>query len=192
MGAMGGMGGDAGFRHETQDLHDDHAWEVPPGLVVAVIDRGAVRFNVPRGWIPVPDTDALKFHDAHPPDDSCTLGASYLKLPPRIDWSALPLSGLLCTAARGAPGRRQQGPAAVVERSDLELAWAEYSFEDANEHREARTRIAVARGADLQALITLDYWPEDAERLEPVWSEVLRSLELGRYVRVATRGDVEA
>jgi hypothetical protein len=42
----------------------------------------------------------------------------------------------------------------------------------------------------MQALITLDYWPEDAVWLNPIWDKVLYTLELGRYVTDPTKGDM--
>lgn len=59
---------------------------------------------------------------------------------------------------------------------------------DEGEHCEARSRLGLARGNDLQCLITFDFWPEDAERHVPVWDAVLRSLRLGIRVEDPTRG----
>jgi hypothetical protein len=61
---------------------------------------------------------------------------------------------------------------------------------DPSKHREAFSRIALARSRNLQALVTFDFWPEDITRLNPVWEEVIRSLELGRYVDNPTVGDI--
>src|SRR5207249_3004642 len=55
---------------------------------------------------------------------------------------------------------------------------------------EASSRACLARGANIQPLITLDYWLDDAQRVEPVWDEVLRTLQLGQYVKDPTRGRV--
>jgi len=176
---------------ECHRLPDHHGWQAPPGHVVAAIDRGAVRFNVPESWVFVPGPDVLTIHDAHPPDDNCRLGASYLKLPSGVDWAGLPLEGQLSAAMAADSERVLRGQPVRVERAGFEIAWAEYHFEDPNEHRPARSRVAVARGSDIQALITLDYWQEHAERMDTVWSEVIRSLELGRYVDDLTLGDTD-
>ena len=77
-----------------------------------------------------------------------------------------------------------------ASRSDLKVAWIETRFIDPKEHREAFSRLAIARGWNLQALITFDFWAEDVPRVKPVWDEVLRSVELGRYIDDPTAGDV--
>jgi len=41
----------------------------------------------------------------------------------------------------------------------------------------------------LQALITFDFWARDAAWLESVWDEVMRTVELGRFVSDPTAGD---
>jgi hypothetical protein len=155
-----------------------------------VADRGAVRFNVPRSWVIVPTSDCIELYDQQPPKDNCRLAVSYLRLPP-IDWSGLPLAQLIATVVEG--DRREilaREEVIKVPRADLELAWTEIRFMDPQEYREAFSRIALARGWNLQALITFDFWVEDMVRLEPVWDEVMRSVELGRYVDDPTMGDI--
>lgn len=56
------------------------------------------------------------------------------------------------------------------------------------EKREARSRICIGIGVAVQALITMEYWPEDAGRAIPVWDEALRSLQLEQYVVDPTQG----
>ena len=46
----------------------------------------------------------------------------------------------------------------------------------------------MARGSDIQPFITVDYWPEDAQRFAPVWDEVVRSHRVGEFVTDARRG----
>jgi hypothetical protein len=72
----------------------------------------------------------------------------------------------------------------------MEIAWRETRFVDKNEQREAISRSCVARGSDLQPLITFDFWVDDAPRLYAVWDELLRSLRLGDYVEDPTRGPI--
>ena len=75
-----------------------------------------------------------------------------------------------------------------AKREGVELGWSEFRFVDPIEHREAFTRLCIARGSNIQALITMDYWPEDAARFRPVWEEALRSLQLGKYIQDPTTG----
>jgi len=177
------------WKKETLKLKKDHEWKAKPGYRIFVADQGAVRFNFPQDWIVQPDSDSTKFYDREPLEDAdCRLECSYLRLPP-IDWSGLPLSQLVQVAVEG--GHRALVPVGRLihmEREGVELAWAEFQFIDPNEHREASTRICIGRGSTIQTLITLDYWPQDAIPLSAVWDEVMRSLELGRYVNDPTIG----
>jgi hypothetical protein len=178
------------WEKQTLQLGAGHTWKAAPGYKVFVADRGAVRFNFPQGWVVVPASDCIELYDKQPPEDDCRLAVSYLRLPP-LDWSGLPLAELITTAAEG--DRRKllsRSDIVSVPRPDLELAWTEVRFMDSQENREACSRLAIARGANLQALITFDFWVDEASGLEPVWSEVLRSVELGRYVDDPTIGDV--
>ncbi len=175
---------------DTYKLKKNHSWKAPPGFRIFVADRGAVRFNIPQDWVIDPDSDSTKCYDGEPPDDNCRLACSYLRLPP-IDWSGLDLAELIRVATEGDErDLTLYGEVVRQRREDLELAWADYSFTDPVEKRGAYTRICIGRGSNIQTLITLDYWPEDAERLMPVWEEVTRSLQLGRYIADPTVGDV--
>ena len=175
---------------ETLKLKEDHTWKAKDGYQIFVADRGAVRFNFPEGWIIVPTSDSIHLYDRRPPHDDCRLAVSFLRLKP-IDWSGLPLSHLV-KAAMHSDERMVllRGEVQTVPREDLEVAWAEIRFLDPQAHREAASRYCLGRGFNLQSLITFDFWPEDAARLEPVWEEVLRSLELGRYVQDPTQGEI--
>jgi hypothetical protein len=180
----------AEWSKESSKLKKGHSWKATPGFRIFVADRGAVRFNIPEGWIIEPDSDSIKFYDGKPPDDNCRLACSYLRLPP-IDWSGLHLSELIKVATQGDPRQATLvGEIFENQRPDLELAWADFEFLDPQEQRKAFTRICIARGSGIQALITLDYWPEDGARLAPMWQELLSSLQLGRYVADPTVGDV--
>jgi len=172
-------------------LKENHTWRAPNGYRIFVADRGAVRFNIPEGWVIEPDADSIKFYDAKPPDDNCRLACSYLRLPPQVDWSSLPLADLINVALNGDEREPQRaGEITHKQRADLEVAWADYTFTDPVLKRLAYTRLCIARGSLIQALITFEYWPEDAARLAAVWAEVIRSLQLGRYVQDPTVGDV--
>ena len=92
--------------------------------------------------------------------------------------------------AEGVDDRHQPQRPFGQQRPDLEVAWADYHFIDPVLKRQAYTRLCIARGSLIQALITFDYWPEDAARLAAVWAEVIRSLQLGRYINDPTVGDV--
>ncbi len=174
-------------------LRENHGWKAKPGYQIFVADRGAVRFDVPQGWVVVPAEGAVKICDRQPPDDNCAIQLTIFRLPPGIDWSALPLAQMLADVT--ADDEHDKGVLARSEvvsivRPDLEIAWRETRFVDEREQREAISRSCIARGGNLQPLITFDFWVDDAPRLYPVWDELLRSLRLGDYVEDPTRGPV--
>ncbi len=173
-------------------LRPDHTWKSNPGYKIFVAGRGDVRFDVPSDWHFEPGESSVKFFDRPPPDDDCRLEVSYLKLNPQIDWSGYPLEKLLKDAIIPGEMRKPHTRSGFirVKRDDLEAVWYQIHFLDTDEWREACTRACLARGANVQPLITLDYWLDDAPRVEPVWDEVLRTLQLGQYVRDPTRGRV--
>jgi hypothetical protein len=178
------------FRKSTLKLKKNHTWTAPDGYKVIVLDRGAVSFNVPVDWV-VAKTEPFELNDAEPPEDEARLTISFWRTAPGIDWSALPLDDLLVKSADGGDlDILEKGAVNKVPRDDLELVWTYQRFLDAEEKREAFTRIAVARGWDVYALITSDFWVDDLARLEPIWAEVLRSLQLGRTIEDPTRGAV--
>lgn len=166
-------------------LKADHKWKAKPGYKIFVADRGAVRFDFPGDWTVTPGPDAIKFHDRPPPDDNCVLQVTVFHLPPDVDWSSLPVAELLRSVNSDDDEQRviSRGEIVAIRRGNVDLAWMETRLIDPGENREAYSRTCLARGANVQALISLDFWPEDAAHLAPVWDEVLRSLRLGEYVK---------
>ena len=177
------------WRKEVIKLKDDHTWKAKPGHRIFVAGRGAVRFDIPQNWLLDPGPDSFQFHDRKPPHDDCRLEISYRRLPPGIDWSQLPLSQLLEHLVKEDPRKPYtQSEIHTVQRPELEYAWVEIYFIDPAEKREAISRLCLARGANVQPYITMDFWPEHAARYTPVWDEVLRTLQLGVYIKDPTRG----
>ncbi len=178
------------WQKQTRKLDERHLWKAPPGYNILALDRGAVRLNYPHDWVVTSADDCIEIHDQRPPEDDCRLAISYLRLPP-LYWSGLPLEQLIAVATQG--DEREilwRGEVVHVPRADLEVAWIEVHFTDPHEQREAVSRLAIARGSNLQALLTFDFWADDAPRLSAVWDEVMRSVQLGRYVGDPTIGDV--
>lgn len=177
------------WKKQTLKLRKDHRWKAKPGYRICVIGRGAVRFDIPQGWIMEPDAVSIKFFDGAPPDDNCRLEASYNLVPP-IDWSGFPLEQLLRQVVDDDHRRPvSEGEVISVKRVDLRLVWTEFSFHDPAEDREACSRVCIGLGNNVQCLITMDFWPEDRARVTPVWDEALRTLKLGEYVSDPTLGD---
>lgn len=181
-------------------LRDDHTWKAPSGYKIVVIDRGAVRFNVPDGWYGEPQEGRFQLYDRKPPDDQCGIAVTVFNLPKGVDWTGLPLVPLLKDATEHKdPNRKppealpideQHGEVITLPREDIELVYRETRFIDPKELRPAYSRTVVARGFDVMCLFTFVLWLDDAEKLETVWQEFMRSIELGRYVSDPTRGDV--
>lgn len=173
----------------TLGMDPDHGWRCKPGYTIFVADRGAVRFDFPESWIVVADDEGLRLHDKQPPDDDCRLQISVVRLGAAIDWAGVPLAPMLeQSLGEEDPDQLSRTPIARVLRPNLEIVWTEVRRIDPGERREARSRHLVAGGADVSTVITLDYWPEDAPRFEPVWIELLRTLRLGEYVADPRRG----
>jgi hypothetical protein len=178
------------FVKTTLKMKDNHTWKAPAGYKIVVLDRGVVSFNIPVEWVVAKTEPNFEMNDKAPPDDDARVSVSFWRTPPGIDWSGLPLLPLLADATKESRANDilDQGEIIRSPRSDIELVWREQRFVDPVEKREAYTRVAVARGFDVQALITSDFWVSDQERLVPIWAEILNSLQLGRYIEDPTKG----
>jgi hypothetical protein len=169
-------------------MRDNHTWKAPNGYKIVVLERGAVSFNIPEGW-QLTKFEPIEIYDKTPPDDNARLSVSYWRLPVGPDWSGLPIVQMLIDATKDdTQDILARGEIITSPRTDLELVWTEHRFLDPVEHREAYTRIAVARAFHVQVLITFDFWVDEAEKRIPVWSEVLGSLQLGRVIDDPTKG----
>jgi hypothetical protein len=176
------------YQKTTLQLKPNHTWTGTPGHQVIVLDRGAVRFDFPRKWVVIPDEDSLKIYDRRPPKDDCCLAVSYIRLAP-IDWSGLPIAELVQAAGEGDERPiHTTGEISTTRRGDMDLAWREVRFVDPVEHREARSRMCIARKGVIQALITFEFWEADAARCMPAWDTVLKTLRLNDYIPDPTKG----
>ncbi|KAM3097931.1 hypothetical protein ACKFKF_18585 [Phormidesmis sp. 146-12] len=168
---------------ETLELKEDHRWQSKPGYKIFVADRGAVRFDVPHDWHFEPDVKSFKFLDRKPPDDDCRLEMSFNRLP-QGDWSLFPLQHTLKKIVEDEKRNViETGEIITLKRQIARIVWTEVKFIDAGENREAFSRICIGLGSNVQCLITFDYWADQADRLTPVWDQVLDSLVLGLYIR---------
>lgn len=176
---------------KTLRLQDNHTWKAPDGYKIAMLDRGAVSFNIPESWVVGSLEPTFELNDLPPPDDNARISVSFWHLPKGVDWSGLPLVPMLNEGLKDTDHDiLEQGEITRSSRTDLEMIWIERRFMDPEEHREAFTRHLLARGFDVQAFISCDFWVDDAEKIRPVWDEVMRSLQLGRTIADPTRGVV--
>lgn len=175
-------------KKQVMKLKDNHSWTAPQGHKIVVLDRGAVSFNIPESWH-LEKLEPLELYDKAPPDDNARLSVSFWRLPPGIDWSGLPLASLLTKSIEdNDPNILETGKLMTIQRSDIEIVWTYRRFLDQPVKREAFSRIAVARGFDVQMLMTFDFWVDELSQRKPVWDEALRSLQLGRHIEDPTRG----
>lgn len=172
---------DPKFSRTDLPLRRDHLWTATPGFRIAALDRGAIRFEFPQDWFCIPDDDSVKFYDREPPADSCRLAASRQQLPDPAN--RMSLDDLVTSAARGdSRGLQQTAEVVHVRRQAMELAWVEFQFTDLEVKHEARSRFCFARGSGLYALVTLEFWQEDCEKVIPIWDHVMNTLTLGEFI----------
>lgn len=165
--------------------------DTKPGYQIFVANGGDVRFDFPRDWLVRPTPDGtFRFHDKEPPDDDARLQMTLFRLRPRVDWGRIDLVELLWeAAAKRTVAVREEGEITPVRRPGLDLAWTWCRFPDTASGREIIGNTAFARGKDIQALFTFEYWVECHPEMSPVWDELLRTLALGQKIAGRTVGD---
>lgn len=173
---------------ENLKLKNNHTWKSKPGFSICVLERGLVRFDYPNHWIVEPDESAVHLHDQPPCVESCDLGVSIFRVPAELV-RELSLDETLQQTLASERKPYQQSEIYHIERGDLEIAWLEQKYKDAEYKRDARFRVALARGATL-CLISMNYWSNRAAALESVWDEVLRTLVMGMRIADPTAGPV--
>jgi hypothetical protein len=169
-------------------LRPNHTWKSKPGYSICVIDRGLVRFDYPSKWIVEPEDGAVQLHDRPRSVESCDVGVSIFRIP-AADIKDLSLDEILLGTLGDARTPYQQSEIRRAERADPEIAWLEQRYVEAEYKRDARFRVALARGPVL-CLISMNYWSKYAARLEPVWDELLRTLVFELPVEDPTAGPI--
>jgi len=173
---------------EKLKLKSNHTWKSKPGYSICVIDRGLVRFDYPSNWIVEPEEGAVHLHDRPPSVESCDLGVSVFRVPAE-HVRELCLDDTLRDTLGNDRKPYRQSEIHHVARGDLEISWLEQRYVDAEYKRDARFRVALARGTVL-CLISMNYWSSRAAGLERVWDEVLRTLVFGMHIEDPTAGPV--
>lgn len=155
-------------------LPEGHGWKCLPGYKVIVLDHGAVRFDFPEDWHVSAGEGSLRFQDAEPPDDECTLEVSVRRLP-LVAIDSVPLDDML----RAALGEVQCGPFQRTRKSNYRLVWTRTEFLDAATKKDAVCLYALGLATNLHVFLSYVFWKHDSRRCEPVWNNVLATLELG-------------
>ena len=163
-------------------LRKDHRWQSRPGYSVFVLGRGAIRFEIPRHWVVKPDEDSIKLHDKEPPDDDTCMAVSFHVLPP-LDLSGISMTQMVEIAfANDSRPIYERGPIHEEMRNNVELGWQELRFIDPVEQRDARSRVCLARSGQIQAIITYEFWADDAERALKPWEVALSSIWMNEVI----------
>jgi len=174
---------------EILKLREGHTWKCQPGYKIFVLGQGELRFDVPEDWFMEVGENSVRFYDRKPPDDNCRLEVSRFRHS-RINWSGLPLDQLVRNVWKDMTNQdRRMEDLHRQSRPGIELVWAENVFIDPNEKKPARSRIAIVRGLNAHALVTLDYWEDDAARVLPAWDEAMRSFDMDLKVKDPTIGE---
>ena len=164
-------------------MKPDHRWKAKPGHQIFIAQRGAIRLDIPRAWVVIPDKTSYKMCDRQPPDDECTLEVSYMVLP-NVDLTDLTVGMMLRDVTDSQHQKTETWRGEIVEekRGEMELAQLATRWIDPSQNREACSHIAVARRRGIQALLTYDYWLDDAKQFGPVWLTVMESLRVAEWV----------
>jgi hypothetical protein len=167
-------------------LKNNHTWKAKPGYSICVLDRGLVRFDYPRHWKVEMQDGAVYLHDREPSIESCDLGVSIFRVP-REAIAEMPVEELLTQSLGEDRAPYEQSEIRRFERDDLEVVWLEQKYIEKTQNRDARFRVAIARGAAV-CLISMNYWANRAAGLERVWEEVMRTLQMDLHVTDPTVG----
>jgi hypothetical protein len=175
------------FSKFTVPLPPNHGWRCKPGNELFVADRGAVAFEIPKGWVVKHDgKGSLTLHDKAPPADQARLALTVFHLPPvKGGWGQLPLEQMMIEADEepGKKKKKHRRQAALKihseKRLEHELVWAEKGlWPDPENGRLIRCRQIMARARLVQVLITFDVYQDTGEKFEPAWKELLRSIQV--------------
>lgn len=168
-------------------LTPDHGWRARANHKILVLGRGALRLEYPKTWIVEATDDRVKIHDKPPPDDDCVAGVSY------HHWPAIGRDLTVAKLVRETLETDERSfleidPIVEETRIDIAIAWGQGRFTDARVNREACSRLCIARRAEIQALISFDFWLDDLTSCHAHWNAILASLQLGQWVTDPQRG----
>jgi hypothetical protein len=172
-------------------LRGDHSWKSKAGNSILVLDRGAVRLEIPRAWTVRRSQGSVRATDKPSPDDNCSLEITVYHLPHLVD--ELPSVGELLAQATPdeadlAHERIERKPIVEERRGDVFSAILETRFRE--DGRDATSYTQIAMAGEIACLLTFAFWDEDTAMASRVWQDVQDSLVIGWYVEDPTRGPV--
>ncbi len=172
------------WQESVHKLGPHHNWKAKDGYNIFVADMGALRFDIPQGWVVVPGETSYKLHDRQPPDDECVVEVTVNYLPP-ADFTDFPLEAALADVLKdGYETATYRGPVESERRGDTRLAWAEIRYTDTSVMRGAVAKTLIGLRRTIQFLLTMAYWQDDVAQFEPVWEEILRSVRMGESLDI--------
>ena len=180
------------YVRQTFQLPHDHGWKAAPGHKVFVANRGDVRFEFPQAFVITHGEDAIKFHDAPPPDDACRISLTIWPLPPEVGlrmMNELHLPDLLRDATRDGIEHivEKPGPVTHGKRLNYEYGWLQYAWNDEESGRVVQARTLMARTARVNLLITFEFYQDRREDYEPTFDHLMDTLRLSEPVTMTMR-----
>jgi hypothetical protein len=162
-------------------LATNHVWKAAPGCRILVVDNGGVRCDIPYEWIVYSPRRHVFVIDRFPPDNRSLLAISCKRVPPEV--MAFSLPSILREWVSGEDRQVIEcGEAIRFQRWPMEAAWLQLRV------RGKCTCVCVARADCTQALLVLDFHPEDETALAPVWQTLMETLAVGDYISDPTTG----
>ena len=163
---------------DLRDADDSIIWEYAKQHEFAIVSKDA-------------DFQQRSLLYGSPPKDDCRIEVSFNRLPPH-DYTGFPIAKALQDVYKDDFRRLTPTIDSInVVRHDLRAAWAEYSFVDPVEIRDAFTCALIGIGNNVRCLITCDFWASDAARIRPAWNELVRTLQLGVHIADPTTGKAQ-
>lgn len=174
------------FREERLVLNPDHGWTSEPGCQVFVADRGAVRFDFPRGWCIEPgEQGAIRVQDRPSPDQSRSLQLTLNYLRDDLDWTGVTTSRIRDELVRRQSRKisRQDPIGQDASRDGLQFSWSSPLSLDSG----GFFQVLVARKWNIQAIFRYEFTPAPDNSHESFWSILLKTVVLGDYVEDPTQ-----
>jgi hypothetical protein len=174
------------FAEYSIPLPPSHGWRCKPGNELFIADRGAVAFEIPKGWVVKYDSkQGLTIHDQAPPADQARLAMTIFRLPPvQGGWSQIPLDQMMIAVEKDRSKKKKHRKQFklqihVEHRPEVELVWAEKgTWPDPENGKPIFCRQIMARARLVQVLITFDVYQEVAGKFQAAWEDLLRSIQV--------------
>lgn len=179
------------------DLPENHGWSAKPGNRIFIGDKGAIRFEVPDGWIMEFSKDgrAFLFFDRKPTQDANirldVRVRNMFAMNPNVDWFDVPpwdqppiTEWLKKNMVNDERNPIKVGPPFTINLDGMTVTWGELDFIDPLEKRLAHTRLcyAMKTSVALLSIIAMDFWHEQSPQAHSAWNDMLGTLKLGEFM----------